>query len=260
MRALKHVVCGVALLASVAGGGIALAAGAADGIPASHGAHATHSTHAAHAAKPAAQRGSTFGEHGMALFGGQDGLYASHLPMFHAPHNYQVVLKVHLADAALDAALRRRLDGKPALWTVAPEKFELDRLAPGAPSPLTQFRADLVLGHFEQGGKVQHRGAAVVVDKVLVYRQLVSEMKASAVARYVQVGNGQQRFLIKEIDSRPDFDHIVSYTAAARATTLPVTIARQGMAEPDAATLASALQAAPSAIRGTVYFYTDDLR
>ncbi len=217
----------------------------------------TTATHA-WAAPPAP--GPTYGEHGMALFGGKDGLYTSHLPMFHPPHDYQVVLQVHLADAALDAALRRRLDGKTTLWTVAPEKFDLDRLQPGAPAPLQRFQADLVLGHFEQGGKTEYRSATVVIDKVMLFRKLSPEVKASAVARYVQVGNGTRRYLIKEIDSRPDFDHIVSYRAAARASVLPVTIAKQGLSEPDAAALAAALHTLPSAIRGTVYYYTDDLR
>jgi hypothetical protein len=76
----------------------------------------------------------------------------------------------------------------------------------------------------------------------------------------VQVGNGTQRYLIKEIDSRPDFDHIVSYRAAARASLLPASVAKNGVSEPDAAALAAALNASPAAIRGTVYYYTDDLR
>lgn len=212
------------------------------------------------AATPAMAAGPTFGEHGMALFGGKDGLYTSHLPMFHAPHDYQVVLQVHLADPALDAAVKKRLDGNTALWTVAPEKFDLDRLQPGAPMPLRRFQADLVRGHFEQGGKAEYRSAAVVVDKVWLFRKLSPEVRTTAVARYVQVGNGTRRYLIKEIDSRPDFDHIVSYRAAARASTLPVSIVKNGVSEPDAAALAAALNTLPAAIRGTVYYYTDDLR
>jgi hypothetical protein len=209
---------------------------------------------------PTLAAGPTYGEHGMALFGGKDGLYASHLPMFHAPHDYQVVLQLHVADARVDAALKRRLDGKTALWTVAPEKFDLDRLSPGATVPLRQFKADLVLGHFEQGGKTQYSAATLVVDNVLLYRQLSPEVKKISTATYVQIGNGNQRFLIKNIDSRPDFDHIVSYRAASHAPYAPITIARNGVAEPDANALAAALQAVPSAIRGTVYFFTEDLR
>ncbi|WP_332854481.1 hypothetical protein [Duganella sp. S19_KUP01_CR8] len=203
---------------------------------------------------------ASYGEHGMALFGGKQGLYASHLPMFHAPHDYQVILQVHVADPATDAALRRRLDGKTTLWTIAPEKFELSRLAPASATPLKQFKADLVLGHFEQGGKTQFAASTVVVDKVLMYRQLSPAQKTSADASYVQIGSGQQRYLVKQIDSRPDFDHIVSYAAAGGASTTAITLNKQALQQPNAQALAAALHVPVSAIRGTVYFYTDDLK
>jgi len=202
----------------------------------------------------------TWGEHGMALFGGMDGLYASHLPMFHAPHDYQVLLQVRLADPALDAALRQRLEGQTALWTIAPEKFELDRLAPGAAQPLKQFKADLVLGHFEQGGKTEYAGAAVVVDKVLMFRQLDATQRSQPGARYVQLGSGARRFLVKEIDSRPDFDHILAYRAAPGAATAPVSVGKHALDETPAAALAKALGAPAGAVGGTIYFYTEDLR
>lgn len=201
----------------------------------------------AHAAKP------TYGQHGMALFGGKDALYASHLPMFHAPHDYQVVLRVHLADAAQDQALRQALDGKTALWTVAPENFELDRLAPKAATPLTRFKADMVEGHFEQGGTTRMAGAMVVVDQVLVFRQLSSVMKTRGSARYLRVG----RYLVKEIDSRPDFDHIVALSGPAGAGA-PLRVAKQALTETSAAALEKALPGAK--VQGTVYFYTDDLK
>ncbi|GJJ00302.1 hypothetical protein RugamoR64_08400 [Duganella rhizosphaerae] len=203
---------------------------------------------------------ASYGEHGMALFGGKEGLYASHLPMFHAPHDYQVILQVHVADPATDAALRRRLDGKTALWTIAPEKFELSRLAPASAAPLRQFKADLVLGHFEQGGKTQFAASTVVVDEVLMYRQLSPAQKSSANASYVQIGSGQQRYLVKQIDSRPDFDHIVSYAAAGGASTAAIMLNKQALQQPDAHALAAALHVPANAIRGTVYFYTDDLK
>lgn len=210
------------------------------------------------AAEP--KHGPTYGEHGMALFGGKDGLYASHLPMFHAPHDYQVILQVHVADSATDVALRQRLDGKTALWTIAPEKFDLERLAPQAAQPLARFKADLVEGHFEQGGKTQFGGATLVVDKVLLFRQLSPAAAVRDTARYVQIGSGKHRYLVKQIDSRPDYDHIVAYDAAFGAGAAPFSIAKSGVAQPTAAALAAALHAPVSAIRGTVYFYTDDLK
>ena len=208
----------------------------------------------------AAMAGPTYGEHGMALFGGKDGLYAAHLPMFHAPHDYQVVLQVHLADRSTDAALRARLHGKTALWTLAPEQFDLDRLGPQAARPLLRFKADLVQGHFEQGGKTQFSGATVVVDKVLLFRQLAPQALVRATAHYMQVGSGKQRYLIKQIDSRPDYDHIVAYDAAFGAGNADISIPKPGLGQPSAAQLAAALHVPTSTVRGTIYFSTDDLK
>ena len=87
---------------------------------------------------------------------------------------------------------------------------------------MREFKADLVDGHFERGGKTQYKGATVVVDKVLMFRQLSGEAVNRDSARYVQLGSGKQRYLVKEIDSRPDFDHIVAITAPAGASTAPV--------------------------------------
>lgn len=201
----------------------------------------------------------TWGEHGMAMFGGSEGLYASHLPMLHAPHDYQVLLRFHLADARQDAALRHRLNGKTALWTIAPEAFELDRLAPGSSHPLNQFKADLVRGHFEKNGKTEYRGASVVVDSVLLFRQLSVAPAKNATARYVQIGSGKQRFLVKEIDSRPDFEHIVAFDSRADAPRETVSVDKQGLLQPSDAALTTAL-GTPAHVRGTVYFSTEDLR
>jgi len=203
---------------------------------------------------------ATYGSHGMALFGGQEGLYASHLPMFHPPHDYQVILQVHIADPATDAALRTRLDGKDALWTIDPEKFELSALAPEAKAPRKDFTADVVQGHFERGGETQYKAAKVVIDKVLVFRQLDGKPRDANFSRYMQVGSGAQRFLVKQIDTRPDFDHIVAYHAAAGAPTAPVQVRKWGIKATGNDALAQALKANMSAIGGTIYFETDDLK
>ncbi len=203
---------------------------------------------------------ATYGSHGMALFGGREGLYASHLPMFHAPHDYQVILQVHIADQATDAALRKRLDGKDALWTIDPEKFELSALAPEARSPRKEFTADLVQGHFERGGSTQYKAVKVVIDKVLVFRQLDDKPRDAKFSRYLQVGSGRQRFLVKQIDTRPDFDHIVAYHAAPGATTASAQVRKWGIKAAGNDALAKALNADAAAIGGTIYFETEDLK
>jgi hypothetical protein len=189
---------------------------------------------------------ASYGSHGMVLFGGRDGLYASHLPMFHAPHDVQVVLRVHFADAQVERAVRTRLDGGTDLWTLDPEPFALARLAPRASTPLTGFMANVVEGHFEQGGQTRHAHAAVVVDEVLLYRPLSPAAAVRPVATYVPVGS----FLVKLVDARPDFDHIVRLQAPAAA---PVSVAKPGMT-PNLAALRARLP-----IVGTIYFSPDDL-
>jgi hypothetical protein len=200
----------------------------------------------------------TFGQHGMALFGGRDGLYAAHLPMFHPPHDYQVVLRLRLADAAQDRALRMRLEGKTALWTLAPEQFEIDCLAPGSATPLTRFKADLVLGHFEQDGVTQHTGAQVVVEKVMLFRQLSAAQSLMPTVRYMQLGRGARRFLVKLVDSRPDFDHIVAISARPGTPLETVSVTKKGLVEPCALELQQALPGAR--VRGSIYYSVDDLK
>lgn len=114
----------------------------------------------------------SWGTHGMAMFGGKNGLYASHLPMAHPPHDYQAIFTFHVADARIDAALRQRLEAHPTLWTIAPEKFELNRLDPASKNPLQHFKADIVLGHFEQDGKTEYHDVTIVVDKIELYLKL----------------------------------------------------------------------------------------
>lgn len=114
----------------------------------------------------------TWGTHGMAMFGGKNGLTAAHLPMAHPPHDYQAIFTFHVADAKIDAALRQRLEAPPTLWTIAPEKFELNRLDPASNNPLKHFKADIVLGHFEQDGKTEYPDVTIVVDKIELYLKL----------------------------------------------------------------------------------------
>jgi len=178
----------------------------------------------------AAAHDASHGVHGMVLFGGSEGLYASHLPLFRAPHDRQVVLKLRFEDPALERAMRARLDGKTALWTLEPEAFALHRLAPDSAAPLPGFRASVVEGHFERDGATRERGAALIVEQVVLYRPLSPQPSVQPVARYLPVG----RHLVKLVDSRPDFEHIV---LLAQPSGGPVDLAKHG-AHADPAALA----------------------
>jgi hypothetical protein len=103
------------------------------------------------------------------------------------------------------------------------------------------------VGHFERGGTMRMRQAELLVERVVLYRTLTGEPVQQAVAHYQPVG----RFLVKLIDSRPDFDHIV---LLERALAAPVAVPKHGVDE----NLAELAQRAPYA--GTVYYETADLR
>ncbi|MBY0367952.1 MAG: hypothetical protein K2X12_17055 [Burkholderiaceae bacterium] len=202
----------------------------------------------------AAAEDTAMGSHGMAVFGGREGLYASHLPMFHAPHDHQVLLRFHLADPAADAALRDTLAREPRLWTFDPEPFDLMRLAPAHARPLRRFTARFHDGHFERGGRPQPGDQQVLVDEVLVHRPLDPRPRSATVGRYWVIGRGAEWFAVKTLDRRPDFDHLVRATGPRNRG--PVTVPLQGLDRPGD-DLRRALQA--EAIT-ELYFETDDLR
>ena len=156
--------------------------------------------------------GSSMGEHGMLLFGGGDGLFLSHLPMFHRPHDTQVVLQVHLANRAHEEELRRQLAAHPDVWTIVPEHFELDRLAPKAKHPIRKFHADVVSGHFERGGKTVYQGDEFIIDRVVFDHRLAPTSGPGSTLNYrvVDAGPGvQEHFLVHWIATRPDADHVL---------------------------------------------------
>lgn len=228
-------------------------------------------------AQPVAQPAG-YGSHGMAVFGGRDGLYASHLPMFHAPHDAQVLLRFHLADASVDASLRARLALRPQLWTLDPESFDLHRLQHGSAEPLKQFSARFVQGHFERGGVERFVGQTVVIDEVLLFKPLDFKPASDgtvphSAGRYLLLGSGREYFAVKEIDRRPDFDTIVAMkplpsskrpVGRERTTTIqPFTLPTDDLKAPTRPALQAALQGRvgrPLQVGKTLYFETEDLK
>jgi len=197
---------------------------------------------------------TAMGGHGMAVFGGREGLYASHLPMFHTPHDSQVLLRFHLADAAADKALREALAREPKLWTFDPELFDLLRFSPGHAQPLREFKARFFEGHFERGGKPQAAEQQVVVDEVLLFRRLQAAKRSGATGHYRLIGKGDEWFAFKRIDRRPDFDHIVRLEAPAKHGEADVAL--QGVKKPNA----SVQRAFQAKGLTEIYFETGDLR
>ncbi len=142
--------------------------------------------------------------HGMLLFG-RGKVYASHLPMFHAPHNYQVILELNLdqKDQARFVEDQQR-HPEEATYTLAPGRFVLpDMLA--APRP---FKAVLYRGHFERGGTPVTDSVTVRIGKVIYAERFTEAAAAAPTTNYLLFGNAREQFAAHVIRKAPDFDHI----------------------------------------------------
>jgi hypothetical protein len=154
------------------------------------------------------------GVHGMVVFGGAR-LFASHLPLYHHPHDWQVVLEIAPADAGVARALRDDL-AAGALVTLEPEAFDLARFAPDAREPLRDFVGSLYRGHFERGGAKVHAAVHLSVRSVLLFRRLRADGAPDA-PRWLAFGTGDATFLVHVLGPRPEVDTIVAVEGAAPA-------------------------------------------
>jgi hypothetical protein len=178
------------------------------------------------------------GVHGMVVFG-RDHFFASHLPLYRAPHDWQVILEV-APDPAVAAKWRAELGDAP-LVTFQPEPFDLIRLAPDATDPLRDISGTVYRGHFERGGAAW-QAVRLHVERVLLFRK-VDPHAATAKTDYFAFGDGTESYVVHAIGARPDVDEIYATTSVPPAgAAAPITV--------DASALAAAR---------LVYRETDDL-
>ncbi len=220
-------------------------------------------SYAAATSNLSASQSPSFGTHGMVLFGGRDGLFLSHLPMFHAPHDHQVLLEIELSDAALDQTLRATLEARPGLWTINPEPFALTDLWKKE-QPLKAFSAELFEGHFERGGTVRFKAVQIRIRRVVLHAKLKPLPRTKSSVGYQIVRHGSSAFLVKRLNMRPDFDHIVRLNGLSDRMPdgLRVKVIISSIAQPSNAALAAAMAQVnvPAQLAQTIYFDTADLR
>ncbi|WP_318849125.1 hypothetical protein [Chryseobacterium sp. JV558] len=144
------------------------------------------------------------GIHGMVLLG-DDTQYASHLPLFYAPHDYQVILKIQLDQTStLNYKKDQLTHPEVKLYTIEPEKFVL----PGIMNDIKTFKANIYRGHFERGGELIIKDAQVEITKVLYFHQLNKDKSEGQPCHYILFGDQKQQFLAHQILNRPDFDEL----------------------------------------------------
>ncbi|OUR98458.1 hypothetical protein A9Q84_03345 [Halobacteriovorax marinus] len=142
--------------------------------------------------------------HGMFFFG-QEKIYLSHLPMFHNPHDYQVLFEVEIPKEVKKAYLQSLKDhAQQPVYTIVPEAFVLTEMAKNP----TSFMAQIYLGHFERGGTPITGSIKVNVKEVLYFKKFKPGAVKPELSEYILIGNEKEQYLVHSIVSKPDFDYI----------------------------------------------------
>ena len=169
--------------------------------------------------------GDTTGIHGMLLFGGEEALYLSHLPMFASPHNFQVILEVGFDDAVRNTFLSSQQTAGNDIHTFVPEPFPIVELGDqGGNGPVrTSMRGTIFRGHFERGGKPIAKGVVATVQRVVYFVELdvAAKREEDWGLSYLCFGHPGHLYLAHAIKARPDFDHVVSARMVPETVTNP---------------------------------------
>ncbi|QLE85964.1 hypothetical protein FLM48_13315 [Shewanella sp. Scap07] len=173
---------------------------------------------------PALAKPTHMGLHGMLMFGGQQGLIASHLPMYHVPHNAQVLFQFHFVDAKVDKAIKQALQPNPnqvtPIWTIVPQPFDLMTLSTEASATSVRLIVDIVEGHFERGGVTKYQQQALVIDKLLLFALLdmgqATQTPKQATYCLLNLNHStQEQYLYKRLAQRPETDHLLRISSAS---------------------------------------------
>jgi len=143
---------------------------------------------------------SLMGTHGMVIFGDeQKGFFASHLPLYFSPHDYQIIYKVEVSDSIdLISALDK------GMVTVLPAKFDLTRLINKEQFAVS---AQFFQGHFERGGSLMAK-AQLVFDKPILIKPVQSKLKRETSLYYLEPVDENWGLAVHQIESSPSFDVI----------------------------------------------------
>lgn len=166
---------------------------------------------------------SDFGRHNMAVIG-REHLFLSHLPMFMAPHDAQLLLEAAIEVDGRPAMERwtawRAQHPEPRFLTVFPEKFPLSTLYQPDPPARTAFLGTFFAGHLERGAPPipELTDVTVRLTRVVHARRFGSADKPDELT-YVLFGRGEERYLAHVIRSAPDFDQLLAVRVGGEAPT-----------------------------------------
>jgi hypothetical protein len=153
-----------------------------------------------------------------ALLVGTGPVYFSHLPLFQQPnrphpHDYQVLLEIHMGKAETEAYVADRQKSGERVYTLAPSQFVLPDLVQG-PDPLRTFSGTVFRGHFERGGTPILHDVGIAVSAVIYFKKFDLGSPPPATLQYLLFGHGTTRYAAHLITRPPDFDQVVSVSTS----------------------------------------------
>jgi hypothetical protein len=143
--------------------------------------------------------------HGMLIFG-TDKIYASHLPMFRTPHNYQIIIELTLDKTAKQKFIAdQKLHPEYTTYTIEPEKFVL----PDMINAKRSFKANVYRGHFERGGIKIADSINIKITNIVYFKKFDSTAAKHTEANFLVFGTSKEQFAIHQISNKPDFEQIL---------------------------------------------------
>jgi len=142
---------------------------------------------------------SYVGYHGMVVLSPDNSsTMAYHLPLYRAPHDYQILYHIELPKT-LDKGIKDE-----EMITILPQKFDLKRLINAETLSLT---TKIYRGHFERGGELI--GEYDVQFKSLIWKKKIRPTEASETFQYQHIPlKSGASIAVHIINSKPSFDAI----------------------------------------------------
>jgi len=142
------------------------------------------------------------GVHGMVLMNKASTIFAYHLPLYHKPHDVQLLYKLDVKNVALVHLVRDN-----DMVTIKPKPFNLQRLMRGEKVAL---EADIYIGHFERDGMLVYENMTLNFAKQLYMRKLDDISPSSNNQEYDVVSyRKKNKIYIHRIQQAPSFDHLI---------------------------------------------------
>jgi len=147
-------------------------------------------------------------EHKMLLMAGEQHLFASHIPQWEFPYNFQSFVEVKFDDEKTEQKIKKKLEKSKNYFTLVPKSLEKHDLKSGEP-----FKVQVKI--FDQLNEQLNREIIAETEasmRSLFYRQIDKNEKKnhySKYEKYYSVRSGSLTYLFNRVSPYRPFDHIV---------------------------------------------------